>query len=75
MENETGSEIDIDRYKRRRNPSYVRAGEAAGINYTGKSPTRKRGTTSAGPRMSVTVTYPALHRLTPPFIVYPIPTQ
>ncbi|GBP55413.1 hypothetical protein EVAR_45736_1 [Eumeta japonica] len=46
IENDTGIENDINRYKRKKN--YVHAGAAAGINYMSKSPTRKYRTTSAG---------------------------
>ncbi|GBP60197.1 hypothetical protein EVAR_81342_1 [Eumeta japonica] len=49
IENDTGIEIDICRYNRRK-IIYVHADAAAGINYyyTGKSPARKCRTTSSG---------------------------
>ncbi|GBP69310.1 hypothetical protein EVAR_57555_1 [Eumeta japonica] len=47
--NESWIEIDINRYERRKKSLYDHARGAAGINYTGKLPTRKCRATSAGP--------------------------
>ncbi|GBP35479.1 hypothetical protein EVAR_19989_1 [Eumeta japonica] len=48
IKSETELEIDVDRYKRRKNSFYTHANGAADINHMRKPPTRQGRTTSAG---------------------------